>query len=70
MDTQKVKDHLKITGIVAAIVFFGFSYIVGSLDHSTTTPDDRGMAVIIFVLASICLNYMYYESYTKTKDQQ
>lgn len=69
MDQQKVKDHLKITGIIAAIVFIGFSYIVGSFNHSVATEDDRGMALIIFALAAIIVNMMYYESYTEKKKE-
>lgn len=69
MNKNKVKDHLKITGIIALIVFIGFSYIVGSLNHSVASEDDRGMAIIIFALAAIIVNMMYYESYTKNKEE-
>ena len=65
MDQKKVKDHLKITGIIALVVFIGFSYLVGSLNHSVASEDDRGMALIIFSLAAIVVNLMYYESYEK-----
>ena len=65
MDPKKVKDHLKITGIIAAIVFIGFSYIIGSLNHGAAASDDRAFAVIVFSIFAIIGNYMYYESYTE-----
>jgi preprotein translocase subunit SecG len=65
MDQEKIKNHLKITGIIAAIVFIGSSYIFGTLDHGKANESDRAMAVIIFSVAAILLNMMYYESYTK-----
>lgn len=65
MDQKKIKDHLKITGITALIVLIGFSYLVGSFNHSVASEDDRGMALIIFSLAAIVVNLMYYESYEK-----
>ena len=68
MDKEKVKNHLKITGIIAAIVFIGFSYIIGTIDHGKANSDDRAMALIIFSLFAIVVNYMYYESYTKTDE--
>jgi archaellum biogenesis protein FlaJ (TadC family) len=67
MDKNKIKDHLTITGIIAAVVFVGFSYLIGSFNHFSATGSDRGMALIIFSVSAILINGVYYESYTEKK---
>jgi amino acid transporter len=67
MDPLKIKNHLKITGILAAITYIISSYIFGSLNPLACSSDDRSLVVIIFILFSIIVNLFYYDSYTTGK---
>ncbi len=67
MDQLKIKNHLKITGILAAITYIISSYIFGTLDPLAGSSDDRTLIVIIFILFSAIINLFYYDSYTTGK---
>ena len=67
MDIEKIKNHLKLTGILAIISFIISSYVFGTFNHSEVSGDDRSFAMIIFMLFAIIINIFYYDSYTKGK---
>lgn len=67
MDIPKLKNHLKLTGILAVIAFIISSYVFGTFNHSEVAEDDRSLAMIIFILFAIIINLFYYDSYTKGK---
>lgn len=67
MDTKKVKNHLSITGILAAITYILSSYVSGSFDPGAMSSDDRGLTLIVFLVFTIIINLFYYDSYTQGK---
>lgn len=67
MDITKLKNHLKLTGVLLAIAYIISSYVFGTFNHSEVAEDDRSLVMIIFILFAIIINLFYYDSYTKGK---